>query len=260
MRSCIFEGQVRHRRFRPRAHAFRYRVFMLYLDLEELPRLFKRRWLWSVSGFNLAWFRRADHLGDARADLDSSVRSLVAQHTGHRPTGPIRLLTQLRYLGFGFNPVSFFYCFDPTGERVEYIVAEVNNTPWREQFCYVLDCAKIQTGGRSLRHQVEKAFHVSPFMPMEIDYDWRFSSPGKTLAVHMENRHEGALVFDATMAMRRREMTGSALARLLVVYPLIPLKVVFGIYYEAFRLLLKRIPIYDHPNKHRAANNEMSTL
>jgi DUF1365 family protein len=138
LKSCIYEGEVRHRRFRPIGHEFRNRLFMLYVDLEELPTLFCRRWLWSTDRMNLAWFRRSDHLGPASQPLAESVRKLVAARTGCWPTGPIRLLTHFRYFGFAMNPISLYYCFN-ADEYVESVVIEVTNTPWGEQHSYVLD-------------------------------------------------------------------------------------------------------------------------
>ena len=138
MRSCIYRGHVRHRRFTPVEHAFRYPLFMMYLDLDELPHVLDVHPLWSARRPAPAWFRRRDYHGDAAVPLDEAVRATVAEQTGSRPRGPIRLLTHLRYFGYCFNPVSFYYCFDEEDRRVETIVAEVNNTPWGERHCYVL--------------------------------------------------------------------------------------------------------------------------
>ncbi|MEZ5451088.1 MAG: DUF1365 family protein, partial [Thiolinea sp.] len=130
MHSRLYVGRVNHRRYTPRPHAFSYRLFMLYLDLDELPTLFKPYWLWSVDRPNLARFRRRDHLGDPQQPLSEAVRERIEQETGRRPAGPIRLLTHFSYFGYRFNPVSFYYCFDAADQQLEYIVAEVNNTPW----------------------------------------------------------------------------------------------------------------------------------
>ena len=133
MHSALYEGWVRHRRHRPVAHEFRFPLCMVYLDLDELPELFRDSWLWSAERPALAWFRRADHLGPPDAPLAQCVRDRVAAITGRRPAGPVRLLTHLRYAGFAMNPVSFYYCFDAGGERLEAVLAEVTNTPWRER-------------------------------------------------------------------------------------------------------------------------------
>jgi DUF1365 family protein len=244
MESCIYRGTIRHRRRTPVEHDFRYRLFMLYLDLDELPRVFKRRWLWSAQRPALAWFRRADYLGDAAVPLDQAVRDLVAERTGRRPRGPIRLLTHLRYFGYVQNPVSFYYCFDRAGTTVETIVAEVTNTPWGERHAYVLPAEPRGTRHRS---RLAKRFHVSPFMPMDQAYDWRFSSPGRRLTVHMESFARGGRVFDATLVLRREPLTGSTLAASLVRFPWMTATVVVGIYWQAVRLWLKGAPFHPHP-------------
>jgi len=244
MQSCLYNGWVRHRRFAPRAHAFRYRLFMAYLDLTELDHVFRGRWFWSTRQPALAWFRRADYLGDPSVPLDQAVRDCVELDTGVRPGGPIRLLTHLRYFGHGFNPVSFYYCFDPADTRVETIVAEITNTPWAERHAYVLSAR----GEPPLRFRFSKEFHVSPFMSMDIQHDWRFSAPGKTLTVHMDNCQGGDKIFDATLAFERRALNGATLAWALLRFPAMSLQVVVGIYWQALRLWLKRTPVHDHPH------------
>lgn len=246
--SCLYVGNVRHRRFHPRDHAFTYPLFMVLLDLDELPSVFARRWFWSVDRRNLASFRRRDHLGPPEVPLGDAVRDLVAARTGRRPAGPVRLLTHLRYFGHGFNPVSFYYCYDAAGARVETIVAEVDNTPWNEQHCYVLDRGAAEaTAGGQLRWRFRKEFHVSPFLEMDYWYDWRFSEPDAALAVHMENVRDGVPHFDATMTLRRQPISGRTLAGVLLAYPFMTLQVIGAIYFEALRLFLKRIPFLDHP-------------
>ena len=158
---------------------------MLYLDLAELDEVFRGHWLWSTRRDTLARFDRSDHLGDSNVSFDESVRALVAQHSGRRLQGPIRLLTHLCYFGYGFNPVSFYYCFDATDSHVECAVAEVNNTPWGEQHCYVLHQPLRVIPGVYQAYRSEKVLHVSPFMPMDLQYRWGLSTPGATLNVHM---------------------------------------------------------------------------
>ena len=249
MNSGIYVGQVRHRRMLPRPHAFTYRMFMMYLDLGELPALFRGRWLWSVRRAALARFRREDHLGDPDIPLDTAVRDLVERETGSRPEGPIRLLTHLRYFGYVFNPVSFYYCYNKNDTELETIVAEVNNTPWGERHCYVLPQSDNLANGDRKRFKPEKVMHVSPFMEMDIQYDWRFNAPGDKLTVHMENARKNRKIFDATLVLDRREITAGSLARVLATFPLMTMKVMAGIHWEALKLWLKRVPVHDHPAK-----------
>ena len=231
-KSCIYTGHLRHRRFDPVENVFDYRLFMMYLDLDELPTLFEGHWLWSTNRPALARFRRDDYLGSPDMPLDEAVRSLVAERTAEKPRGPIRLLTHLRYFGYCFNPVSFYYCFDAEDEYVETIVAEINNTPWGERHSYVLaESMNTATLGKK-RYRFDKEFHVSPFMDMDMQYDWRFVEPGRELVVHMENVLKGSSFFDATLTLKRREITSASLAKVLAFYPLMTLKVIAAIHWQ----------------------------
>jgi DUF1365 family protein len=248
MNSCIYEGLVRHRRFSPVANAFSYRLFQLFLDLDELPGVFRGRWLWSASRPAVAWFRRQDHSGNPCQPLAETARNMVEAHTGSRPLGPVRLLTHLRYFGYCMNPVSFYYCYAAGGETLAAIIAEINNTPWGERHCYVLSAATSLATPPHFRWIFSKEFHVSPFMRMEQSYDWRFTLPGQSLAVHMENFEAGQRIFDATLTLTRREITTRNLNRVLLHYPFMTGKVIAAIYYQAARLWLKRCPFVPHPN------------
>jgi DUF1365 family protein len=249
MNSCIYEGRVRHTRNTPAVHRFDYRLFMMYLDLDELPSLFECRWFWSTRRPALARFRRSQHLGPEAQPLAESVRDLVEQELGRRPRGPIRLLTNLSYFGYCFNPVSFYYCFAEDGETVESIVAEVNNTPWGQQVTYVMPCSGSRDGKRSWRFQPSKKMHVSPFMPMDIRYNWALSKPAERLSVYMANYRDGERIFDAAMLMERKPIRARSLAGVLMRFPLMTVKIIFAIHWEALRLWLKGCPIHDHPGK-----------
>lgn len=249
MQSCIYDGQVRHARTRPVLHRFRYRLFMMYLDLDELPTLFEGRWFWSIRRLAPARFRRSDHLGDQSVPLAEAVRDTVAAETGERPAGPIRLLTNLSYFGYCFNPVSFYYCFAKDGETLQAIVAEVNNTPWGERDTYVLPANGNIGTAATWRFQPRKKMHVSPFMSMQVSYDWCFTVPGDRTTVHMANHEDGTRIFDATMTMRRTEISGRSLARVLVSFPLMTLRIVVAIYWQALRLWIKGAPFFTHPGK-----------
>ncbi|HEX6550377.1 MAG TPA: DUF1365 domain-containing protein [Gammaproteobacteria bacterium] len=251
--SAVYEGIVRHRRYAPHAHEFHYRVAQLYLDLDEVEQVFQHRWLWSVGRRNVAQFRRTDYLGPAELSLTEAVRQRVEQATGQRPAGPIRLLTHLRYFGYVFNPVSFYYCFAEDGVTLDCILAEITNMPWRERHAYVLPTATAQSHGRALHWSFAKTFHVSPFMPMEREYGWHFTAPDSDLNVHMDVLREGQREFDATLTLQHRPLNGASLARVLWRYPLMTAQIVGVIHWQALRLWLKHNPVYDHPTLSKSA-------
>jgi len=247
--SCLYEGTVAHRRRTPVQHAFRRRLFMVYLDLDELDEVFRGRWLWSTRRRAIARFRREDHLGHPGTPLAEAVRDLVQERRGARPPGPIRLLTHLRYLGYVFNPVSLYYCFDARGDRVETVVAEVSNTPMGERHCYVLTPEIDRGAGRIHRYRTPKAFRVSPFMGMDLEYDWTVTEPGDRLGVAIRNEALHGTVFDASLALERREITGLSLARALLRFPAMTAQVIASIYWQALRLHGKRAPVFAPPRE-----------
>ncbi|HEY4812872.1 MAG TPA: DUF1365 domain-containing protein [Solirubrobacteraceae bacterium] len=248
--SCLYEGSVRHRRHGTPSDELHHRMFMVFLDLDELPNCFDGRMLWSARHPALAWFRRADYLGDPHTPLAQSVRELVAERTGETPDGPIRLLTHLRYFGYSFNPVSFYYCYDRGGEHVRAVVAHVTNTPWGERHAYVMAVEHTTDHGtvKLIGGQFEKALHVSPLMGMDHTYDWRLTEPGERLTVHIASqRADGATVFDATLALERRELSAHELNRALARYPLLTLRILARIYAHAARLRLRGARYFAHP-------------
>ena len=184
-------------------------------------------------------------MGDPSRPLHECVRDLVAERTGKRPRGAVRLLTTLRTFGHSFNPVSFYYCFAPGAERVEAVVAQVTNTPWGESHSYVLDPAEEHS---VMRDTMDKVFHVSPFIGMDHRYDWRVTEPAGKLLVHIDERDtDGRHVFDATLSLERRELTRGRLTRMLLRFPATSLRVVVLIYFNALKLKLKGAPYYPNP-------------
>jgi uncharacterized protein len=233
--SCIYVGTIHHRRAAPR-RSFTHRIALFYLDLDELPGLLGGRLVRPRPG--LLRFRRRDYLGGDGAPLDGAVRRTVHAATGRRPEGPVRLLTQLRSFGHCFNPVSFYYCLEPRGGSVDAVVAEVTNTPWGERHAYVIPGSSAE---------LAKALHVSPFMAMDHRYTVRAGLPGERLAIHIESNRNDQTAFSATLALRRRELTPGAAARLAVRYPFANLRVLALIYAHAVGLKLAGAPVHRHP-------------
>lgn len=250
MHSCIYDGHVQHHREDPVTHKFRYRLFAVYVDLAELDRLTGRGGAFSQRRWSLATFRRSDHLGDPNQSLDLAVRDLVEQRTGgFRPKGPIRLLTQLRYFGLYFSPLNLYYCFDEGDQSVEAIVAEVSNTPWNEMHCYVLWQGNRTTRDGRLRFRHAKDFHVSPFMGMDSEYLWRLNSPGRFLFAGITTTRNQQRFFDASVALKHRPISRWHLRWMMLRFPWITMLIVVQIYFEAWRLWLKKCPYYPHPSR-----------
>ncbi|GAB5037793.1 chromosome partitioning protein [Nannochloropsis oceanica] len=323
--SCLYVGRVWHVRFLPTIHKFGYGLFYTYLDLDHLPQTFSGLWpLASFSTLAapsllpaLAHFHEADHLKDipiqyASSSLPSNssssppkeggkeggqqrplvplplverVRRLVEKETGKRPKGKICLLTHLRYMGYTFNPVSFYYVWDEEGQHLETVVAEVSNTPWNEMHCYVLsphaanvsavkkwrkrqkmkDGGEDDEGGKEeevWNYVFEKTFHVSPFMDMAHIYDWEFVGPreggrkkgreggagtGMWVTTHMLKKESRERYFTAHFSMDHRPFSLLSFAWCVLRFPLITWAVQFLIHFQAFKLWAKKVPFYDHP-------------
>lgn len=257
MHNQWLQGHVRHRRLRPVGHGFRYRTGMLAVDLDHWSSLDKLSPFLSTGHFNWLWVRRKDYFRPDTPDIAAAVRDYVESQTGWRPDGCIQLITHPRYLGFCFNPVSFYFCFEAgqtpgDGAVPRVIVAQITNTPWLERYCYCLDGGPVIEGGRgwrTRRYRFAKAFHVSPFNPMEQDYDWLFSFRPGECRIHMNVSRPDGKDFDATLEVRSETLETATLHRALRQFPLESIKVVAGIYWHALRLKLKGAPFYDHPDK-----------
>jgi DUF1365 family protein len=244
--SAIYEGWVAHRRRAPVPHTFRYRIFMPLFDLGELPELLDPIPLWSARRPAPVRLRCDDFLGEGSLPLAERARNVSLDRIGRRPAGPVRLLANPRYLGVGFNPVSFFFLYGRDASTVEAVIAEVTNTPWGERHSYVLDGRARGSSGAS-EAGFEKRMHVSPFQPMEQRYEISVSDPNEQLRVAIRSLEGGREVFTATMALRRRELTRARMAGLLLRYPPSTIATLARIYANAARLRLKGARFHPHP-------------
>src|SRR5450432_2886402 len=247
MESGLYFGKLRHRRFSPRTHAFSYPVYMAFLDIDRLPELMRVSPFASYNRWNWTAFCDRDHFGDPRESLRERVAADAARNGVALPAGPIFLLTHLRYLGYVFNPVSFYYCYDASG-RLQMMMAEVNST-FGESHNYWLTAAEQRKSSSAIRYTTAKHMHVSPFMPMQLDYDWIFTPPGEHLVAHMNTLAQGQPSFDATLQLERRPWNRSELHGVLARYPLMTLRVIAAIHWQALKLWSKRVPVYTLPSK-----------
>jgi uncharacterized protein len=247
MHSCLYHGHVQHRRLTPVEHVFRYGLYLAYLDLDELPGLLSTGHGLYRARFSPASFCRADHVGAPDVPLAEAVGNLVEGQIGRRPAGPVRILTLLRNWGFYFNPLSLYYCFDAAGKNVDCVVAEVSNTPWLQKHWYVLHEGNRTGEPGQLQFQHPKGFHVSPFMDMDMQYEWHLNAPGEKINVAIVNTRDGKRLFDVSLVLRRRELTRWSMLRCLARYPWMTARVVQAIYWQAFRLWRKKTPYYPHP-------------
>jgi hypothetical protein len=245
MESALYSGMLTHRRYKPRRHQFTYSLFMAFLDIDRIPELMRVSPFSSYNRWNWAAFDERDHFGDSSLSLRARLAADARASGVSLPNGPILLLTHLRYLGYSFNPVSFYYCYDRRCE-LQTILAEVNNT-FGESRNYWLSPANELPAKNAMRYSDRKMLHVSPFMPMELDYAFTFTPPGPWLIAHMRTLDGGRSIFDATLKLERREWCAGELHRSLLAHPWMTAKVIGAIHWEALKLYLKKVPVFTHP-------------
>lgn len=251
MESALYVGKLRHRRFTPKEHAFSYPVYMAFLDIDRLPELMKTSRFSSYNRWNWTSYDERDHFGDAKKSLRERLGEDAKREGVRLPAGRIFLLTHLRYLGYVFNPVSFFYCYNEAS-RLEMMLSEVNNT-FGETHNYWLNERNELPNAAAKRYKTSKEMHVSPFQGMKLSYDWIFTEPGEHLVAHMNTLAEGKPNFDATLQLERRPWEAKELLKVLTSYPLMTVRVIAGIHWQALRLWMKRVPVFTHlPKPERA--------
>ena len=234
--SGLFVGSVRHRRFTPVEHGFTYPMFMPLIDLDELEALEQNVRGFSLRKWGVATFHRPDYM-EGRLDTKQAVKDKIHALTGKRVEGKVLALCHLRYFGLYFSPVNFYYLYDEN-DQWQYILAEVSNTPWNQRHYYAIPAGK--------RWENDKAFHVSPFNPVDQKYVWKLRPLDKTAFVHLET-HRGEKEFDATLALTKTPFTSKELSKLIVKTPVMTGKVVAVIIWQALKREIKGGPFYSHP-------------
>lgn len=240
MHSAIYSGIVKHTRLLPRVHTFCYPISMFFIDFNELADLQKRYWFLSVDKFNILSFKRKNYLSQDR------VKKEIALAGFYYDSDKVVILTHLSYLGFCYNPVSFYYCYNAEGNILQFILAEINNTPWNEKYVYVLEC---QENRDQYLFEFQKKFHVSPFMKMHMDYIWKLNKPDLDINIHMKNMECNLLQFTVNMHLKKNRLTNFSIFHYILLYVLITYRILLRIYWQAFRLWLKKTPFYTRPGE-----------
>jgi len=217
---------------------------MAFLDIDRIPELMKISPFASYNRFNWATYAERDHFGEATQSLRQRLTADAAAQGINLDGGPIFLLTHLRYLGYNFNPISLFYCYD-RDDNLRTVLAEVNST-FGESHNYWLTEANRTSNGTRNTYRCPKEMHVSPFMRMNLDYTFALTQPGETLVAHMETLDGSKSFFDATLSLRRHPWSANALHRALIAHPWMTAKVIYAIHWQALRLYLKKAPVYSY--------------
>ncbi len=248
MLSKVFTGYVSHKRFEPSAHSFRYPYLQTFIDLDELEALASKLCYFSFNRFNLVSFYTRDFLNSDRAiGLKKQIIKFANDHLDLvESITTVCCLSQPRILGLSFNPLSMFYCYAESGALIA-IIAEVHNTPWNERHRYALPVTEVDNGSISYRHQ--KCFHVSPFNPIAMEYQWQLTHPSDSIFVSIDARLSNQSThrhFVASMALTARPMT--KLLSSVIRFPLLAVTTLTRIYaHAAWLFIVKKIPFYDHP-------------
>ncbi|WP_417581326.1 DUF1365 domain-containing protein [Nitrincola sp.] len=244
LHSGIYLGEVMHQRLRPVKHRFVYRVSAWLIDLDELEALDQFKWL-SIDRFNLFAFYQRDHGDGSSTALKTQIKALLQQHHIDTGSGAIRLLCYPRLFGYVFNPLSVFYCYNASGD-LSAILYEVSNT-FGQRHSYLIPVET--TSANAIRQQADKAFYVSPFMPMQTAYQFRLQPPDENLAVMIRQTDDQGPLFDATFSGRRIEITQQSILKTFIRHPLMTLKVIGGIHWEALRLWRKGMKVQPRPDQ-----------
>lgn len=244
MNSAFYVGRLAHARMTPKQHRFSYRVFMPFVDVDSISDITRRATGWGSRGLAAARFVRSDFLGDERLSVAEAVKQRIFEETAQHFEGQIFLLANWRYFGLQNNPIACYFCKGKTSQRLEFIIAEVTNTPWGERHSYVLP---VNHEEALFQTEFKKELHVSPFHGMQQRYRWSSTVPDESLAIKLTNLEGGERVFHASLTLTRLPVTRLTGLSLLARFPFETAKVTVGIYWQALVLFLRRVPLFAHP-------------
>ncbi len=254
-------GDIRHHRYIPKKHMFRYNMYWSLLDLDKLNENADRYRFFSNETWNLLSYRKQDFIGAGKQQTKDSVLNFLSKETNKAFDGKVFILSHLRFLGFNFNSVSFYFCIDKQGE-LQYIISEITNTPWGERHAYLHSCEKSLSRSGCCIFNFSKNFHISPFVSMDMNYQWLFKITNSNMRIHMKvtkknkEKNDPLKVLDVTFTGKHLPLTQANISKLIFKNPFQPLKMIFGIYWQALRLWFKKVPFYSHPKYENAKSNQ----
>ncbi|MBQ4846823.1 DUF1365 domain-containing protein [Pseudoalteromonas sp. MMG005] len=238
LNSALYLGDVSHRRLEPTEHKFKYPMYMAWIDLDELDHLNAVHPWFGTNYFKPLRFKQNDYLKGYSGQLKDRALTVSAQLGAQPSSDSVMMLCQLRCFGLYFSPVNFYFFADPTG-KFTHMVAEVSNTPWNECHCYLVYLDR--------KVNFKKVFHVSPFMNLDMHYHWSVRAPAASTLIHIENRREQTRLFDATLRLKRYTLSRENITFILKRFPAMTVSIFKGIYWQALRLFLKKVPFIGHP-------------
>ncbi len=243
---AIYRGTLKHHRTHPIAHRFEYKVFQIWLNINKLYLVDQISRFWSVNRFNLVRFNRQNFM-PSPLPIFEEVKQKIQHHSGKTFDGDVYLLANLSYWGHGYNPASFYACYE--SGSLTYFICEIHNTPWGERFSYVHDLNQDASDTEGVHvAQFEKRFHVSPFMPMNLEYEWQYRLEADRVLISMNLIEQGKQIFNSTLSLKGKALSRKEASLLPFKYPFMCIKVLFGIYWQAIRLWLKGVRFHRHPN------------